>query len=119
MVIYLFTTCAYVQDAHLWPTGFPTSTGRYPHGVYFFFGMTFSQQKGISIDLTPAVTDFTTLVLQWSAREPEMDIRVFPVRRYALGRVSGRVMGCVGHSFLRRWLNRSGKHVLPLKLLLL
>jgi poly(A) polymerase Pap1 len=61
-------------------------TSKNEHGSCFFIGLQLNIQKSSqggpkTIDLTPAVTDFTQAVKEWPPKSPSMDIRIKYVKR--------------------------------------
>eukprot|EP00698_Gefionella_okellyi_P014579 TRINITY_DN4043_c0_g1_i1.p1 TRINITY_DN4043_c0_g1~~TRINITY_DN4043_c0_g1_i1.p1 ORF type:complete len:624 (+),score=119.96 TRINITY_DN4043_c0_g1_i1:276-2147(+) len=74
-----------IEDAHLYPKGFSCpGIAHEQFSTFFFFGLTFTATKGIQVNLTPAVKDFTSFVTSWTSRTAEMDIRIVPIRRNQL-----------------------------------
>jgi len=70
-----------VKSAQPFPKCFSTSNtiSEFPFSSCYFLGLVFKDiPKGAnrSVDLTPAVSDFTCTVKDWPNRSPEMDVRV-------------------------------------------
>lgn len=84
----------YVQNAQPFPKTFENPQSPYPGFPFcssFFMGLIFDLPKdkgaaagGKSVDLTPAVGDFTFTVKEWQGRTSGMDVRVHYLRRNQL-----------------------------------
>jgi len=84
----------YVQHAHPFPKLFSNvAQPSFPFCSSFFMGLTFNLPKdakgpgaaaGRSVDLTPAVGDFSFTVKEWAGRTAGMEVRVHYIRKAQL-----------------------------------
>jgi poly(A) polymerase Pap1 len=74
-----------VEYAHPLPGSFtkprPADGGEYCSCFFMGLSIVFQPNGAKTVDLTPAVTDFTQVVKDWPVKSTSMDIRVRYVRR--------------------------------------
>jgi hypothetical protein len=91
-LIAKFEQTPHVLYAHPFPKSFDNTapTEQFPYSSCYYMGLAFnlpkaSNGKGVrSIDLTPAVSDFSFAINEWAERSPAMDLKVNYLKRNSL-----------------------------------